>query len=65
MDSYGNYGFKGVSVRRRADVSTLFSNNIRTKKLSVTESTVLSGYLNVNSIYTLGATTSRLFYTKK
>jgi hypothetical protein len=53
MDSYGNNGFKGISIRR-ADVSSLFSKNIRTKKLSVTESTVLSGYLNVNSKYTLG-----------
>ena len=58
MDSYGNHGFKGISVRR-ADVSSLFSNNIRTKKLSVTESTVLNNYLNVNSKYTLGVSVKK------
>ena len=53
MDSYGNSGFKGISIRR-ADVSSLFSNNTRTKRLSVTESTTLTNYLNVKSKYTLG-----------
>jgi hypothetical protein len=41
MDSYGNTGFKGISIKR-ADVSLLFSNNIRTKRLSVTESAKLN-----------------------
>lgn len=41
MDSYGNIGFKGISIRR-ADVSSLFSNNIRTKRLSVTEKAILN-----------------------
>jgi hypothetical protein len=41
MDSYGNLGFKGISLRR-AVVSSLISNNIKTKRLSVTESAKLN-----------------------
>ena len=46
MDSYGNSGFRGISLRR-ADVSSLFSNNIRSKMLSVTERAVV-GHLLVD-----------------
>lgn len=41
MDLYGNSGYKGISVKFD-NISSLFSNNIRTRKLKVTESAVLN-----------------------
>jgi hypothetical protein len=55
MDLYGNSGYKGISIKFD-NISSLFSNNVRARKLKVTDSAVLNDVTITTGLTVLSGT---------